>query len=72
MERLAHVALVARAENWFVVSGTRVDQALHTMAARVGDRLITMRFRYPECLAAKYAPTLERVAECLQFPEDAY
>ncbi len=71
-ERLTHVALVARGENWFVVSGTRVDQTLYTKAVRVGDRLIAMRFRYPESLAAKYAPILERMAECLKFPEDAY
>lgn len=71
-ERLTHVALVARGQNWFVVSGTRVDQALYTKAVRVGDRLIAMRFRYPESLAAKYAPIVERVAECLKFPEDAY
>jgi hypothetical protein len=71
-ERLTHVALVARGENWFVVSGTRVDQALYTKAVRVGDRLIAMRFRYPESLAAKYAPILGRMAECLKFPEDAY
>lgn len=71
-ERLTHVALVARGENWFVVSGTRVDQILYTKAVRVGDRLIAMRFRYPESLAAKYAPIVERVAECLKFPEDAY
>lgn len=71
-ERLTHVALIARGENWFVVSGARVDQMLYTKAVRVGDRLIAMRFRYPESLAAKYAPIVERVAECLKFPEDAY
>lgn len=71
-ERLTHVALVARGENWFVVSGTRVDQALYTKAIRVGDRLIAMRFRYPESLASKYAPIVERIAECLKVPEDAY
>lgn len=71
-ERLTHVALIARGENWFVVSGTRVDQALYTKAVRVGDRLIAFRFRYPESLAAKYAPIVERVAECLKVPEDAY
>jgi hypothetical protein len=71
-ERLTHVALVARGVNWFVVSGTRVDQALYTKAVRVGDRLIALRFRYPESLAAKYAPIVERVAECLNVPEDAY
>jgi hypothetical protein len=71
-ERLTHVALIARGENWFVVAGTRVDQALYTKAVRVGDRLIALRFRYPESLAAKYAPIVERVAECLQVPEDAY
>jgi len=71
-ERLTHVALVGRGENWFVVSGTRVDQALYTKAVRVGDRLIALRFRYPESLAAKYAPIVERVAECLKVPEDAY
>lgn len=71
-ERLTHVALVGRGENWFVVSGTRVDQALYTKAVRVGDRLIALRFRYPDSLAAKYAPIVERVAECLNVPEDAY
>lgn len=71
-ERLTHVALVGRGENWFVVSGTRVDQALYTKAVRVGDRLIALRFRYPDSLAAKYAPIVERVAECLTVPEDAY
>lgn len=71
-ERLTHVALIARGENWFVVSGTRIDQALYTKAIRVGDRLIAMRFRYPESLSAKYAPIVERVAECLKVPEDAY
>jgi len=71
-ERLTHVALVARGENWFVVSGTRVDQVLYTKAIRVGDRLIAMRFRYPESLAAKYAAIVERIAECLKVPEDAY
>lgn len=71
-ERLTHVALVVRGENWFVVSGTRVDQILYTKAVRVGDRLIAMRIRYPESLATKYAPIVERVAECLKFPEDAY
>jgi len=71
-ERLTHVALIGRGENWFVVSGTRVDQALYTKAVRVGDRLIALRFRYPESLAAKYAPIVERVAECLKVPEDAY
>jgi hypothetical protein len=71
-ERLTHVALIGRGENWFVVSGTRVDQALYTKAVRVGDRLIALRFRYPERIGAKYAPIVERVAECLQVPEDAY
>lgn len=71
-ERLTHVALIGRGENWFVVSGTRVDQVLYTKAVRVGDRLIAMRFRYPESLSTKYAPIVERVAECLKVPEDAY
>jgi len=71
-ERLTHIALVAsgrdltNGDNWFVVSGTRVDQVLYTKAIRSGHRLIAFRFRYPESLAAKYAPIVERMSECLE------
>ncbi|WP_442681132.1 hypothetical protein ACSBM8_08155 [Sphingomonas sp. ASY06-1R] len=65
-ERLTHVALVARGENWFVVSGTRVDQILYTKAIKVGDRLIAFRFRYPQSLAVRYAPMVERISHCLK------
>ena len=64
-ERLTHVALVARGENWFVVSGTRVDQILYTKAIQVDDRLVAFRFRYPKSLAARYAPIVERISGCL-------
>lgn len=65
-ERLTHISLVARGENWFVVSGTRVDQILYTKAILVEGRLVAFRFRYPESLAAKYAPIVERISDCLQ------
>jgi hypothetical protein len=65
-ERLTHVALVGRGENWFVVSGTRVDQILYTKAIKAGDRLIAFRFRYPQSLAARYAPMVERISRCLK------
>jgi hypothetical protein len=71
-ERLTHIALVGsgrdltNGDTWFVVSGTRVDQVLYTKAIRSGDRLIAFRFRYPESLAKRYAPIVERIADCLQ------
>lgn len=71
-ERLTHIALVAsgrdltNGDNWFVVSGTRVDQVLYTKAIRSGGRLIAFRFRYPESLATHYAPIVERISDCLK------
>ncbi|MET0269227.1 MAG: hypothetical protein ABW173_02255 [Sphingomonas sp.] len=71
-ERLTHVSLIGRGENWFVVSGWRVDQVLYTKAIKVGDRLYAVRLRYPRSTAARYDPIVERVARCLKVPEDAY
>lgn len=65
-EKLTHVSLVARGENWFVVSGTRVDQILYTKAILANGRLIAFKLRYPESLGSKYAPLVERIAQCLR------
>ncbi len=65
-EKLTHVGLVARGENWFVVSGTRVDQILYTKAILAEGRLIAFKLRYPESLASKYAPLVERISQCLR------
>jgi hypothetical protein len=76
-ERLTHIALVAtgkdltNGDSWFEVSGTRVDQILYTKAIRSGDRLVAIRFRYPESLAERYAPIVKRVSDCLQVSRDA-
>ncbi len=76
-ERLTHVALVGTGTNltngdtWFVVSGTRVDQILYTKGILSDGRLIAFRFRYPESLAKRYAPIVERISDCLQVPQDA-
>ncbi len=70
-EKLTHVSLVARGENWFVVSGTRVDQTLYTKAILAEGRLIAFRLRYPESLAGKYAPLVERMSQCLRTSQSA-
>ncbi len=74
-ERLTHIALESSSRDLrtgdteFIVSGTRVDQILYTRAMRKGDRLIAVRFRYPESLKSRYAPIVERMADCLRFSE---
>lgn len=65
-EKLTHVSLVERGENWFVVSGTRVDQILYTKAILAEGRLIAFKLRYPESLASKYALLVERIGKCLR------
>lgn len=75
-ERLTHIALMSSSRDLtngdteFVVSGTRVDQILYTKAMRSGDRLIAIRFRYPQSLQARYAPIVERIAGCLRFSKN--
>ena len=70
-ERLTHIAMVSTGRdlttggNWFVVSGMRVDQVLYTKAIRTGDRLVAIRLRYPHSLKERYAPIIERIADCL-------
>lgn len=72
-ERLTHIALMSSSRDLtsgdteFVIAGTRVDQILYTKAMRSGDRLIAIRFRYPQSLKARYAPIVERIAGCLRF-----
>ena len=76
-ERLTHIALLGtgtdltNGDTWFVVSGTRVDQVLYTKGILSEGRLIALRFRYPQSLAERYAPLVDRISNCLKVIRDA-